>query len=128
MTLVEMIRTRRIWKAATATLATSTTEATRCPLSVAGGTTVETRPARESDRVVIEPAAPNARPIYWETGTGQILGPAVPEFLARDGRTFWISMTFEEQIRWINADRLRSRQAFEEQVQSTKVELVKELR
>lgn len=89
---------------------------------------METRPARESDRVVIEPAAPNARPIYWETGTGQILGPAVPEFLARDGRTFWISMTFEEQIRWINADRLRSRQAFEEQVQSTKVELVKELR
>lgn len=60
-------------------------------------------------RPEIEPAAPNARAIYWETGTGEILGPAVPEYLLRDGDTFWIVTTFEGQIRWINADRLRSR-------------------
>lgn len=65
------------------------------------------------DRAVIGPAVPNGRPEYWETGDGRILGPATPEFLARDGSTFWISTTFEVQIWWINADRLRSRKAFE---------------
>lgn len=65
--------------------------------------------------LIMEPAAPNARPIYWETGTGRILGPATPEFLARDGDTFWIVTTFDGQIRWINADQLRSKKAFEQQ-------------
>lgn len=59
------------------------------------------------------PAAPNARGVYWEAG-GRILGPAVPEFLARNGSTFWIVTTFEGQPRWINADRLRSRKVFEQ--------------
>lgn len=56
-------------------------------------------------------------PIYWETGDGRILGPAVPEFHGRDGNTFWISVTFEGQIRWINVDRLRSKKAFDAQFQ-----------
>lgn len=53
--------------------------------------------------------------IYWETGDGRILGPAVPQFLAREGSAFWLSATFEGQIRWINADRLRSKKAFDTQ-------------
>lgn len=63
--------------------------------------------------VEMQSAPSNARAIYWETGDGRILGPAVPEFLGRHGETFWIATTFEEQILWVNADRLRSRQAFE---------------
>lgn len=78
--------------------------------------------------IEVQPAASNARPIYWETGDGRILGPAVPEFLARDGETFWISTIFEGQIWWINADRLRSRKAFEGQEKPKTVELVKEPR
>lgn len=73
--------------------------------------------AQNHPKTVIEPAhRPDGKPmnpIYWETGTRQILGPAVPEYLARDGETFGIVTTFEGQIRWINADRLRSRKAFE---------------
>lgn len=81
---------------------------------------------------VIEPAerldGQPMTPIYWETGTGQILGPAVPEYLARDGETFWIVTTFEGQIRWINADRLRSKKQFETQKPLREVELVREVR
>lgn len=74
---------------------------------------------------VIEPAAQNARPIYWETGDGRILGPAVPELLAQVGSEFWIVTTFEGYPRWINADRLRSRKAFEEQAACREVEPIR---
>lgn len=73
------------------------------------------QPNVSSEPMDIMPAAQNARAVYWETGTGRILGPAVPEFLARNGSTFWIVTTFEGQPRWINADWLRSRRAFENQ-------------
>jgi hypothetical protein len=70
-------------------------------------------------KIIMEPATKTdgglLSPIYWETTDGNILGPAVPEFLARDGNTFWISTTFEGRIWWINADRLRSKKAFETQ-------------
>lgn len=89
----------------------------------AGEKSSMTAPAIQN--IEIQPAAPNAKAIYWETGTGRILGPAVPEFLARDGSTFWISTTFEGQSRWINADRLRSRKAFEEQAEVREVELIR---
>jgi hypothetical protein len=87
---------------------------------VPGGTTARnaapsTSPPA-SKGIQIEPATPNARVIYWETGKGQILGPAIPEYLARDRETFWVVTTFEGKIRWINADMLRSKRAFEEQV------------
>src|SRR5689334_1580365 len=75
--------------------------------------------------VEIQPAAPNTKAIYWQTGDGRILGPAVPEFLARDGDTFWIVTTFQKEIRWINADQLRSKNAFEEQVEVHETELVR---
>ena len=66
--------------------------------------------------IIIEPAATNPKQFYWETGDGRILGPAVPECLAQVGSEFWIVTTFEAQLRWIQADRLRSRHAFERQL------------
>lgn len=91
-------------------------------LDVPGGTAP---PKAQSDTVkewaspIVEPAAkPDGSPlspIYWETGDGRILGPAVPEYLARDRNTFWIVVTFSGQIRWIDADRLRSKKAFNAQ-------------
>ncbi|MCS6304900.1 MAG: hypothetical protein H8K07_14745 [Nitrospira sp.] len=80
-----------------------------------------------SRRVKIDPATANARAIYWETGTGHILGPAIPEFLAQDGQDFWIVTTLEGQIRWIHADRLRARQAFLRQSEVREVELIRSL-
>ena len=86
-----------------------------------GPTAIKTR----GEGLVIEPAAPDARPIYWEAADTRILGPAVPEFLARAGDTFWIVTTFEGQARWINADRLRSRKAFEQQPEVREVEPIR---
>lgn len=101
------------------------------PVFIPGGTTPphagpSTSPPA-SGGIQIEPAAPNAKAIYWETGTGQILGPAIPEYLARDGETFWIVTTFEGQTRWINADRLRSKHTFEMQCAVNEVELIQEV-
>jgi|CXWL01.1.fsa_nt_gi hypothetical protein len=69
----------------------------------------------QAEGFVIERAAPHARPIFWETSDGRIVGPAVPEFLGRDKKAFWVSTTFEGNIWWINADLLRSRQQWAEQ-------------
>ncbi|MDR4467079.1 MAG: hypothetical protein MRJ68_02125 [Nitrospira sp.] len=81
---------------------------------------------------VIEPAIrPDGQPlspVYWEAGTGEILGPATPEYFARHGHSDWIVITFEGQPRWIHADRLRSRKAFETQRSSQIVEWVREPR
>jgi hypothetical protein len=78
--------------------------------------------------VTIEPALkPNGSPfsaIYWETGDGLIRGPAVPEFVAKSGDQFWIVTSFQGRPRWIDADRLRSQKAFEEQVSVREVELI----
>src|SRR5690242_8672079 len=88
------------------------------------------RMAPHGTTVTIEPAlTANGGPlsvIYWETGDGRILGPAVPEFLAREKESFWIVTSFDGRSWWINADRLRSRRAFEGQVTSEIVEPVKE--
>lgn len=82
--------------------------------------------------MTIEPAIrPAGQPlslIYWETGTGRILGPAVPEYLARGRETFWIVTTFEGQMRWVNADRLRSRRQYETHKPLRVVELIREVR
>jgi len=69
----------------------------------------------EQSRVVIEPAAPNARPVFWKSATGEILGLARPEFLAQVGPHFWVIVTWDGLPRWIRSDRLRSKQAFETQ-------------
>jgi len=73
----------------------------------------------------IEQAATHAKPVYWETGNGQILGPATPECLARSGDQFWVVTTFEGHIRWINAEQLRSKKAFLEQREIKEVELIR---
>ncbi|MBX3325885.1 MAG: hypothetical protein U0223_12895 [Nitrospira sp.] len=77
------------------------------------GTTKEQAPP------IVQPATkPDGSPlsgIYWEASNGLILGPAVPEFVAQDRDSSWIRITFEEAIRWINADRLRSKKAFDAQ-------------
>lgn len=81
---------------------------------------------------VIEPALKldgrSLSAFYWETSDGRILGPAIPEFLARDGSTFWIVTTFDHHIRWIHADLLRSQRAFERQRKVHETEPVKEPR
>ena len=69
----------------------------------------------KAEAVTIEPAATNARSIYWEAADGRILGPAVPEFLPKVGEQFWVVTSYEGQLRWIRSDRLRTRQAFEMQ-------------
>jgi hypothetical protein len=61
-------------------------------------------------RPIIEPAHPFAKPTYFEDAFGRILGPVIPEFLARADGHFWIVTTFEGEARWIRSDRLRSRQ------------------
>jgi len=70
--------------------------------------------------VVIEPAAMNATPIFWERlSTGDILGPAQPEFLAMVSSglkaSYWIVAQFEGLPLWINSILLRSKRQFEEQ-------------
>ena len=78
-----------------------------------------------TDSIVIEPAAQDARPVFWETAKGQILGPAVPECLAQDGDDFWIGTTYDGQPRWIRSDRLRSFKAFLEQTEVKEVEPIR---
>jgi hypothetical protein len=80
---------------------------------------VPTPAAATSRAIVYEPATkPDGSPllsIYWLSGDGRILGPAIPEFLARSGEQFWIVTTFEGLARWINANFLRSKKDFETQ-------------
>lgn len=83
---------------------------------------------RVDERPLIEPAAPNARPVYWENADGVILGPAVPEFLAQAGQQFWVIVQHEAMPRWVRADRLRSKQAFEKQVSPVPFERIKDVR
>ncbi len=81
--------------------------------------------------ITIEPAAPNTWPVYWEQVSGEILGPAKPEFLAHVGNEskvpYWVIALYEGLPVWIRSDRLRSRQAFEQQVKPRPVQLIREL-
>ena len=85
--------------------------------------------SRERGDVVIEPAATNARQVYWERATG-IVGPAQPEFLAMVGTglgaSYWVVAQFEGAPVWINAAALRSKQAYATQVLPVVVELIHE--
>lgn len=90
------------------------------------------RAVEAAETVVIEPAANNARQVFWEQADGRILGPAVPEFLAKVGdgprATFWIVVTHDGQPRWVRSDRLRSRRQFQTQLPVRTVEQIKEPR
>ncbi len=85
-----------------------------------------------SEEVVIEPAAPNARPVFWERADGSLWGPATPEFLARVGNgpkaSYWVVAEFEGLPVWINSAALRSKKQFETQVKPMVVELIREPR
>lgn len=89
-----------------------------CPVDVSdelGSRILQRLPdkVRLAEPSCIEPAMkPDGSPLsafYWESGDGRILGPAIPEFLARSGKQFWIVTTLEGLARWINADQLRSK-------------------
>jgi hypothetical protein len=72
-----------------------------------------------AETIVIEPAAANPRPIYWERADLSIVGPGRPEFLAKVGEglrvTYWVVAQFQGMPVWINASMLRSKKAFEQQ-------------
>jgi len=69
-----------------------------------------------NEEVLVEPAAANARPVYWQRPDGRIQGRGKPEFLARVGaeanERFWIVLRFQIIVCWISSNQLRSRQAF----------------
>lgn len=104
-------------------------------LYVPGGTAhpkAQSETVKESALPTVElTTKPDGSPlsgIYWEASNGLILGPAAPEFIAQDGSSFWISVTFEEAIWWINADRLRSKKAFAMQRRGQPVQLHRDSR
>ncbi len=82
--------------------------------------------------IIMEPAAANARPIYWERACGYIVGPATPEWLAKVGNgvtaSFWVVCQFQGMPIWVNSTRLRNKRQFELQIKPMVVELIKELR
>jgi len=103
----------------------------RCPacqavVNPAWETCVACHQPLTTDEILIEPAAVNARPIYWERADLTIAGPAQPEFLARVGTgpraSYWVIAQFEGSPLWINTVVLRSRQAFEHQERVTVLE------
>jgi hypothetical protein len=68
-----------------------------------------------ASEVTIEPAHPQARPVYFKDNRGCILGPVIPEFLARVGDQFWIVVQYDGLPRWIHSDRIHSKRQFETQ-------------
>ncbi len=62
--------------------------------------------------VVVEPASPTARPVWWEDSDGNLCGPATPELLGKTGAgeqaRFWVIVTYQDASRWIQSDRLRA--------------------
>jgi len=80
---------------------------------------------------VMDLALGAARPVYWER-TGSIVGPAIPEFLAKVGNgptaQFWVVVQYEGMLVWVNSNMLRSKRDFETHVSLRVVELMKEPR
>jgi hypothetical protein len=78
------------------------------------------------DDLVIEPAAENPSPVYWERADLSIVGPGRPEFLAKVGEglraTYWVVAQFQGVPVWINSIMLRSKKAFEQQAKVRVVE------
>lgn len=79
-----------------------------------------------AETIVIEPAAENPRPVYWERADLSIVGPGRPEFLAKVGEgpraTYWVVAQFQGVPVWINSIVLRSKKAFEQQAKVRVVE------
>ena len=72
-----------------------------------------------AENIVIEPAAANPRPVYWERGDLSIVGPGRPEFLAKVGtgatERFWVIVEYQGHAIWVQSNQLRSRKEFEQQ-------------
>jgi hypothetical protein len=84
--------------------------------------------SKDQAAVTINTAHSEARSVYWETGDGKILGPAVPECLARlRGKkdSFWVIVTYQGLPRWIRSDRLQSKQAFDTQRPVQRIEPIR---
>ena len=85
-------------------------------------------PPQAAENIVIEPAAENPRPVYWERADLSIVGPGRPEFLAKVGdgprATYWVVAQFQGGPVWINSIVLRSKNAFEQQAKVRVVEPV----
>ena len=83
-------------------------------------------PLQAAENIVIEPAAANPRPVYWERADLSIVGPGRPEFLAKVGEglraTYWVVAQFQGVPVWINSIMLRSKKAFEQQAEVRVVE------
>ena len=79
-----------------------------------------------AENIVIESAAANPRPVYWERADLSIVGPGRPEFLAKVGEglraTYWVVAQFQGVPVWINSIMLRSKKAFEQQAEVRVVE------
>ena len=79
-----------------------------------------------AENIVIEPAAENPRPVYWERADLSIVGPGRPEFLAKVGEgpraTYWVVAQFQGVPVWINSIVLRSKKAYEQQAKVRVVE------
>jgi len=64
---------------------------------------------KKASELVVEPAAPNARAVYWENADGSFGGPMVPIFLARYGERSYVVVDDQGENRWILSDMLRAR-------------------
>lgn len=87
---------------------------------------------KPKDPIIIEPANPQGRPVYWERGSGEIVGPATVTYLAQVGTGakahFWVIVEYAGQMICVRSDRLRSKSQFENQVKPKVVELIREPR
>ena len=100
------------------------------------GDPIHARPTSNGQPVTEPACRPDGQslsPIYWETGAGAIVGPAIPECFLQAGSglketDFWIVVSFEAETVWVRVDRLRSRRQFEQQKALREIELVKEPR
>lgn len=77
-------------------------------------------PKTEKPASVMVEGVADRRPVFWETVTGQILGPATVTdcFKVREstgGESFWLCIEYSGGWRWIRENLLRSRLAFEAQ-------------
>ena len=81
--------------------------------------------------VVIERVAENPKPVYWERA-GPIIGPGIPEFMAKGGdgltASYWVIVQFQGEPIWVNSIVLRSRRQFEQQIKPKPFERIKEPR
>jgi hypothetical protein len=66
---------------------------------------------------VIEPAAPQARSVYWEKADTSIWGPATPLLVERSSQDYVLVVEYRGELISVNAKVLRSKEAFETQVE-----------